>query len=148
MAEDKKSSKDFHTQESEREAKEKVKRAEKTKTAKKASKNFKAKTAAAAKKFRKFWRDFFGEIKKIVWPDFKTVMKSTGLVLATVLIIGIFVWILDFGLTQGVRALKNAAEATSPATTQDATAETTLAVPTTEAVTVAETAETTTVTQS
>ncbi|MDR1463998.1 MAG: preprotein translocase subunit SecE [Oscillospiraceae bacterium] len=58
------------------------------------------------KAFVKFWKDFRGECKKIVWPDFKTVMKNTGIVLLTVLFIGIMVWVVDIGLTQGIRGLK------------------------------------------
>ena len=33
---------------------------------------------------KKFFKDFKGECKKIVWPDAKTVLKSTGIVLLVV----------------------------------------------------------------
>ena len=47
-----------------------------------------------------FFRDYKGEIKKIVWPDLKSVVKNTGIVLAVCAIVGIFIWLLDFGLAK------------------------------------------------
>ena len=47
-----------------------------------------------------FFRDYKGEIKKIVWPDLKSVVKNTGIVLAVCAIIGVFIWLLDFGLAK------------------------------------------------
>ncbi|MCL2106743.1 MAG: preprotein translocase subunit SecE [Oscillospiraceae bacterium] len=90
-------------------AKEKIKRAEKAKP-KKEAKEKKAGTGAW-KRFVKFWKDFRGELKKIIWPDFKTVMKSTGIVIVTVCIIGAGIWIVDYALTAGVTGLKNLANA-------------------------------------
>lgn len=43
----------------------------------------------------KFFRDCKAEIKKIVWPQPKTVFKNTGVVLVTILIIGLFIFGLD-----------------------------------------------------
>ena len=66
----------------------------------------------AGKGTKKFIKDFKGECKKIVWPDAKTVLKSTGIVLlvvAIVAIVAIAVGIVDFGLSSGVTALKNLA---------------------------------------
>ena len=40
----------------------------------------------AGKAIKKFCKDIKGEIKKIVWPDAKTVLKSTAVVLAAVAI--------------------------------------------------------------
>ena len=97
-------------------AKKKLKAAEKSKGAK-TEKEAKPKKNTG-KKVSRFLRDFRGEIKKITWPDFKNVMKNTGIVLATVLIIGILVWVLDFGLTSGISGLKKLAQNTRPATTQ------------------------------
>ena len=56
----------------------------------------------AGKAIARFFKDFRGEIKKITWPDAKTVLKSTGVVIAVILIIGIGIWIVDFGLSQGL----------------------------------------------
>jgi preprotein translocase subunit SecE len=64
----------------------------------------------------RFFKDLRGETKKIVWPDAKMVVKSTGVVLATVLILGAGVWILDFAVSGGISALNNAANETEVVT--------------------------------
>ena len=48
-----------------------------------------------AKKMTKFFRDCKGEAKKIVWPAPKSVFKNMGVVLVTMLIVGLFVFGLD-----------------------------------------------------
>lgn len=45
-----------------------------------------------------FFRDYKSEVKKIVWPGIKDVLKNTLIVLVMCLIIGAFIWLLDFGL--------------------------------------------------
>lgn len=45
-----------------------------------------------------FLRDYKSEIKKIVWPGFKDVVKNTIIVLIMCLLVGILIWLLDFGL--------------------------------------------------
>lgn len=47
------------------------------------------------KKIGKFFRDCKGEIKKIVWPTPKAVFKNTGVVLVTIIVLGLFVFALD-----------------------------------------------------
>lgn len=51
--------------------------------------------AAFGKKTTKFVKDCRGEIKKIVWPTPKAVFKNTGVVLATIIVLGLFVFLLD-----------------------------------------------------
>lgn len=63
----------------------------------------------AGKGTKKFIKDFKGECKKIVWPDAKTVLKSTGIVLLVVAIVAIVVGVIDLGLSSGVKGLKNLA---------------------------------------
>ena len=63
----------------------------------------------AGKGTKKFIKDFKGECKKIVWPDAKTVLKSTGIVLLVVAIVSIVVGLIDLGLSSGVKGLKNLA---------------------------------------
>ena len=46
----------------------------------------------AGKAIKKFFKDLKGEIKKIVWPDGKTVFKSTLVVLAAVAICGLAIF--------------------------------------------------------
>ena len=75
----------------------------------------------ASKGTKKFVKDFKGECKKIVWPDAKTVLKSTGIVLLVVAIVAIVVGVIDLGLSSGVKGLKNLAlgEETTVETTEN-----------------------------
>ena len=45
-----------------------------------------------------FFRDYKSEIKKIVWPSFKDVIKNTGIVLIMCAVVGVLIWLVDFGL--------------------------------------------------
>lgn len=45
-----------------------------------------------------FFRDYKSEVKKIVWPGIKDVVKNTVIVLIMCAIIGVIIWGLDFGL--------------------------------------------------
>ena len=52
---------------------------------------------AKKKKDRGRWfREMKSELKKVVWPNKKTVVKNTGTVLACSLAIGACIWIFDF----------------------------------------------------
>ena len=42
-----------------------------------------------------WFREMKSELKKVVWPDRKTVMKNTGTVLLCSLVIGACIWIFD-----------------------------------------------------
>lgn len=62
-----------------------------------------AKASKGAKKtiFKRliaFFKDYKSEIKKIVWPGPRDVTKNTLVVLIMCLIVGAFIWLLDFGL--------------------------------------------------
>ena len=48
--------------------------------------------------FVKFFRDLKGEFKKIVWPSKKQIINNTLVVLAAIIVIGLFIWLVDFGL--------------------------------------------------
>ena len=48
----------------------------------------------------KFVRDYKSEAKKIVWPGFKDVLKNTVIVLIMCVVVGAFIWVLDFGLAK------------------------------------------------
>ena len=45
-----------------------------------------------------FFRDYKSEVKKIVWPGMKDVVKNTIIVLIMCLLVGILIWVLDAGL--------------------------------------------------
>lgn len=57
-----------------------------------------------------FFKDLRGETKKIVWPGRQMVIKSTGIVLAVILVIGAGIWLLDFALSGAVTAFNKAAD--------------------------------------
>lgn len=61
------------------------------------------------KKIAKFFKDVKGECKKIVWPDRKTVLKSTWVVIVIVVIFCAVLWLVDTGLSAGVKGLINLA---------------------------------------
>ena len=52
------------------------------------------------KRIVRYFKDYKSEIKKIVWPGWKEEDKNTFIVLAICLIIGAFIWVVDFGLAQ------------------------------------------------
>ena len=92
----------------------------------KAPKKFSPKNVGKA--IGRFFKDLRGETKKIVWPSRQMVIKSTGVVLAAILVIGAGIWLLDFAISGGITAVSNAAskaETTAVETTetQDAAAE-------------------------
>lgn len=61
------------------------------------------------KAIARFFKDLRGETKKIVWPDGKTVLKSTGVVLAVIAVFTVIIWAIDLGLSKSVDLLSNAA---------------------------------------
>ncbi len=52
------------------------------------------------KRIINFFKDYKGEIKKVVWPGPRDVVKNTLIVFAVCLLIGGFVWLVDLGLGQ------------------------------------------------
>lgn len=59
------------------------------------------------KRIGNFFKDYKGEVKKVVWPGFNDVLKNTLIVLGMCLILGLFIWLLDFGLGQLLNVLGN-----------------------------------------
>ena len=58
------------------------------------------------KKDRGLWfREMKSELKKVIWPDKKTVMKNTGTVLLCSLVIGVGIWVFDFVAVSAVQML-------------------------------------------
>ena len=70
----------------------KVAKAAKGNANKKDKPNFFVRTSKGTKQF---FKDFKGECKKIVWPDAKTVLKSTAVVLAVVAVCGVVIYGID-----------------------------------------------------
>ncbi len=95
----------------EKAATEESKAAEKVAKAAKGAdkKSGKAKSSEKGGKVKDFFRHFKGETKKIVWPDAKTVLKSTGIVILVVAVAAIIIFAIDQGLGAGVTGLKSLA---------------------------------------
>ena len=51
-------------------------------------------------RIKNFFVDSKVELKKVVWPTQKTVLKNTGIVLAMIFVMGVFVAVLDVVLLQ------------------------------------------------
>ena len=106
------------------EAAKKIAKAEKEKTAKKPKKDRKNILEVIAR----FFKDLKGEVKKITWPAAKDVLKGTLVTVVCIAIIGFAVFLVDFGLTNGIDALRGVAE---NRTTTSTTAQTTTTAATT-----------------
>lgn len=66
---------------------------------KKAQSTDKKKKVGFGKRISKFGREFKAEVKKIVWPNRKSVVRSTIIVIVSIIVIGALVALFDFGLT-------------------------------------------------
>ena len=53
----------------------------------------------------KYFRELRSELKKVVWSTPKQVLKNTAIVLACVLVVGVFIWVFDFVARFGIDAL-------------------------------------------
>ena len=63
---------------------------------------------AKKKKDRGLWfREMKSELKKVVWPNKKTVLKNTGTVLLCSLVIGVCIWVFDFAAVSVVDLILN-----------------------------------------
>ena len=62
------------------------------------------------KRIVKFFRDCKGELKKIVWPTPRAVFKSTVVVLITMVVLGLFVFLLDTGFMNLLGLVMNVAK--------------------------------------
>ena len=53
----------------------------------------------------RYFRELKSELKKVVWPTPNQVLKNTLIVLACVLVVGVFIWVFDFVANEGIMAL-------------------------------------------
>ena len=56
-------------------------------------------------KVAKYFRELRSELKKVVWPTPKQVLKNAGIVVVCVVAVGIFIWLFDFVAQIGIDAL-------------------------------------------
>lgn len=54
-----------------------------------------------------YFKDVKGEMKKVSWPTFKQIKNNTIIVIVSVVIIGLFIALLDFGFGKGFDYLIN-----------------------------------------
>ncbi|GAB1455801.1 MAG: preprotein translocase subunit SecE [Spirochaetia bacterium] len=52
-----------------------------------------------------FFKDSYGELKKVVWPSKDSVIASTKVVLVSTLIVAVFLGVVDFLLVRGIDLL-------------------------------------------
>ena len=57
---------------------------------------------------RRYFRELRSELKKVVWPTPQQVLKNTLIVVACVLVVGVFIWLFDFVSSIGIEALISA----------------------------------------
>ena len=57
---------------------------------------------------RRYFRELRSELKKVVWPTPKQVLKNALIVLACVIVVGVFIWLFDFVAQFGINSLINA----------------------------------------
>lgn len=58
-------------------------------------KNDKSRKPSLFARAGKWWRELKAEIRKIVWPTKQQTINNVLVVIAAVLIVGVFVWVLD-----------------------------------------------------
>ena len=54
---------------------------------------------------RRYFRELRSELRKVVWPTPRQVLKNTLIVLACVVIVGAFIWIFDYVAGLGISSL-------------------------------------------
>lgn len=54
---------------------------------------------------RRYFRELKSELKKVVWPTPKQVLKNAAIVVACVIFVGVFIWLFDFVAQVGINAL-------------------------------------------
>ena len=65
----------------------------------------KAKKEKKKGRVKNAWKGFKSELKKIVWPSWKQVLKGSGVVLVIVCICAIAIGVLDIAFSEGISAL-------------------------------------------
>ncbi len=59
----------------------------------------------AGSAIKNFFKNFRGECKKITWPSGKTVLNSSLVVIAAILIVGLVILVFDTGISEAIDAL-------------------------------------------
>lgn len=99
------------------EAAKKIAKVEKEKTTKKPKNSKPNIFVRMGRAIAKFCKDTKAEIKKITWPDAKTVLKGTLVTIFCIAVIGVVIFFIDLGLTKGINGLRTVAENRTTTTT-------------------------------
>jgi preprotein translocase subunit SecE len=62
-------------------------------------------TSEPGKRFFAYTQDAIAETKKVVWPSRKETVQTTGVVVAFVIVMALFLWVVDASLVWMVKAL-------------------------------------------
>ena len=54
---------------------------------------------------RRYFRELRSELKKVVWPTPQQLLKNTLVVVACVLVVGVFIWLFDLVAQVGITGL-------------------------------------------
>ena len=57
-----------------------------------------AKKPSLFSRVKRFFKDIRGELKKVAWPSKKQVINNTIVVIAAIIVVGVFIWGIDLGL--------------------------------------------------
>ena len=55
----------------------------------------------------KYFKGVKSEFKKVTWPSFKQILNNTGTVITSVIVIGLFIFVLDRAFNAGLQAIIN-----------------------------------------
>jgi len=61
----------------------------------------------AGKRISRWFREMRSELKKVVWPSKSQMVNNTLVVIACVIVVGIFIWVFDFAALQIVQGIIN-----------------------------------------
>ena len=53
----------------------------------------------------RYFRELKSELKKVVWPTPKQLLKNTLVVVACVLVVGVFIWLFDLVANAGINLI-------------------------------------------
>ena len=71
------------------------------------------------KSIASFFKSVNSERKKVVWPTAKETLKNAAIVLFVTLIVGVAIYIVDTGLSLGLKGIKNLAPTTTTTSVSD-----------------------------
>jgi len=62
------------------------------------------------KRVTRYFREMKSELKKVVWPTRKQVIRNTIVVILVVLVVGVLIWLFDWLAAAVIKALVNLAQ--------------------------------------